>query len=140
VDVPSCPYQVLLLAYMISIYIECKVNHKLRIYIILDSAGQNLCHSEKITDAIDAERKICLRFSFTITFHIVLLSDILSVSSTKIVLFIILYPLLTYLGDLMVGGVEKQCSKCLPSCSQMTIREEVSFTPYSKDTPELLLM
>jgi hypothetical protein len=74
---------------MILIYIECKVNHKLRIYIILDSAGQNLCHSEKITDAIKAERKICLRFSFTITFHKIMLSDILCIFSTKIVLFII---------------------------------------------------
>jgi hypothetical protein len=51
---------------------------------------------------------------------------------------VLLYPLLTYLGELMMDGVETHCSKCLPSCSQMTIREEVSFTPYSQDTPELL--
>jgi hypothetical protein len=104
--------------------------------VLLDSAGQNLCHSKNIVSAIEAEREICLRFSlFTITFNLILFSDIFCIFSTHIVL---LYPLLTYLGDLMMDGVEKHCSKCLPSCSHMSIREEVSFTPYSKDTPELL--
>jgi transglutaminase/protease-like cytokinesis protein 3 len=45
-------------------YILCKINQKRRIYIILDSAGQNLCHSENITRAIKAEGEICLRNVF----------------------------------------------------------------------------